>query len=751
MSAKHTYYTSYLQTIMFFFKLSKINISLLLFLLLFLSPICSSSYSSSSSISLGVPTLRTTLNKGTMAQFHLPQQSLDDEQALFFAVTLFSGEADIYVSYNHYPTVGNEENGDVYKFIWSSNATVDDSIIITTDDPNYNPEKEYYIGIYGNSHATFNLVAYTSNTTITLNDGVALHAVTLNLQYAYFEYQIDKNSTPAISASPLNGDPDMFVSAEVPFPNNVDFQWKSANFGFDLLEIGPNDPNYKPNGKYYIGIRGYGSENSFSILASTTETRNKIPDGIPISGEIKSEEYIYYDFNLFNPPETTSPRGVFIDLTGFGSGNENLDMYVSVGDNNKSPTKSNYTWSSSDSSKKIINIDSSDPNFESNGQYHIGVYGAFKATYSILVYSGGDHVVLEPGVSITESLGQDTYAYFKFKHTDTTAGIVFQTFADTGQVSTYVSESVVKPKKEDQRHDFESHTDDKEEAIIHIPPEHNEEQWYWLSVYGEESSNHFIITASTNHSAQVLEEGVTVYYTEVSENDYRYFAFYLDHHHEQDVTVVVNSVRGDTNLFISNTKQRPNASNYVWKSSSESTNSVTIPANDPNWSKNDQALYIAVQGRNEAMFNILVFSSSNNTILYDNLPTPGSVVAGNYTYYELDPPQNVGQVTFYIDIKFQDNHMDADIYVSQSTKKPNKQAHHVGWTATSFNDESLCIDNAASEPFYISICGVAESSFTITASIESIELLSSESPFDFVPQGYHRNYLFGFIRSQMLF
>lgn len=674
--------------------------------------------------------------QGTINNYYLDPVSFDSQDThLYFAVTPYSGDPDIYIGCQTCPTL--DENGNMQDFKWSSKSSNDDIVVIPQES--LCSEQRYCVSIYGHTATKFGLVSYVTDDEITLNGDItnafSLIAATTSSTYARFKYSPPPSANFTVAVTPIVGDPDLYIKeGENAKPSKDVYDWKSKDFGFDVVEILPSDEHYKDNGIYHIAVYAFGSESIFSISVSTHDTPVLVGDGVPVAGVVEEDEYDYYTFSLLTDRE----HSLFIDLTtlGIASQGGDPDLYIALG---RKPTKTDSDWESRGFGYDFVQISKSEA---AKGQYYIGVHGFRKATYQLVVYTEGNNVVLTAGVPASAEVSRGEYSYFKFRHQDDEAGLLFRTFANRGKATTYVSEKITKPTKDEGKHDYASTALTDQDSLIYIRPEDNTEQWYWAGVYGEQSYNNFTITASTNQTVTLLEESETSYFNRVPQKAYRYFTFITDDL-KKDLTILVSPIVGDADLYVSNTIERPSTSHYTWKSTSSGTDAVTISKDDPNWNNSGDTgrLYIAVYGWTESIFNIRVFLSEETQLLSESMVTPGTVDQDRYAYFKFEVAKG-SKVAFYIDLKVRSENMDADLYVSTTSPKPTKEDHQ--WKSTNFGDDYLRVDDASAPDgiVYIGVLGVSAdgASFTILYATEMLQLTSTEPLLDSVLSGKYRNY-----------
>lgn len=149
-----------------------------------------------------------------------------------------------------------------------------------------------------------------------LFDGEPQSTTSLNNKITYFEYNLDADSNFTVVVSPATGDPDIVVSVTDPNPTSSSYQWKAERWGFDVIQVGQNDPNYRANAKYYIGVYGF-PDTSFTIAATKLLSYTILPEGTPLVQTVQAKAYRYFKFSLnrntFDLVFTVTPLSSFAD------------------------------------------------------------------------------------------------------------------------------------------------------------------------------------------------------------------------------------------------------------------------------------------------------------------------------------------------------------------------------------------------------------------------------------------------------
>jgi hypothetical protein len=188
--------------------------------------------------------------------------------------------------------------------------------------------------------------------------------------FVYSQYS--KNFT--IALTPLNGDPDLYISTITDSPTALNHEWYAAMPGFDVISISTTDSKYK-EGAYYIGVRGF-SESYFTLSVSYETTYTQIVEGIPLSSVAKASKYAYFKFDLLKKQRLVINT---IPLTYRGD----PDIFVSTDISQYPPSREHNQWSRTTAGDDSLVIADADVK-----TYYIGIYAFGRDTnFQLIVTS----------------------------------------------------------------------------------------------------------------------------------------------------------------------------------------------------------------------------------------------------------------------------------------------------------------------------------------------------------------------------
>jgi hypothetical protein len=155
-----------------------------------------------------------------------------DLEELVVTLTPSSGSGYLYMSTGGEPT---RENA-----MWHSTFFLSgQSINVPRHDSNFCSFCTYYIMVYGNRKCDYTLLASASGGMTTLQDGQPQRAYAQRKTFKYFAFNLQHaEADMAISVTPVNGDPDLYISTgDHAVPNRTDNDWRYIANGGAVIHI----------------------------------------------------------------------------------------------------------------------------------------------------------------------------------------------------------------------------------------------------------------------------------------------------------------------------------------------------------------------------------------------------------------------------------------------------------------------------------------------------------------------------------
>ncbi|EFC42464.1 predicted protein [Naegleria gruberi] len=595
-----------------------------------------------------------------------------------FMLTSLSGDSDLHVSITGVP------NGiPCTNCIFSADTPFSDTQTVDKSDNTKWPAPGgiFYIGVHGFSVAEFVFNVWSSNKFVHLTDGTPQQAKALRGTYTYFRLELPHllATNLSISVTPIDGDPDIFVSSQTQYPTSNNYEWSSRSYGFDIVNI-QHDTQMNPGLVYWIGVYAY-NDVHFTIVARQSETAVRLPEGHAVGDLIEADQMEYYVYNNLQFQRLLIS---LIPLTSRGD----PDLYIKFG---SVPTLTDYDYSQRSMGNDAFEIEKASSQL---GYYYIGVHGYARDTkYRILVTTEEANTVCADGVSYAGRLLTNELNYYKFSHADTESRVTVTVKVYSGAVTLYyASHSRPTPQKYDRMEVLQA----GEQTINMMLPAIVQD--YFFAVHGVSNADYSIII-STNQVPSPLVDGYAIYWARVPKNYYRHFYFEADDFDTSDVSITVDPRLGDVDLYVSTEDYFPTKDNYTWSSNSYSKDTVHIAANDP-LAKGKKLFRISVFGFQESNFFTIIAMQTNTTvILLDDVSTPGTVTRRDYITYKYNvegtsnlrvsvQPTSEGSVT---------------VFWSRTNPKPNM--FHNDGTSDDFGGSVFEINYAYKGPLYISVYG----------------------------------------------
>ena len=211
-------------------------------------------------------------------------------------------------------------------------------------NPNDTPlNGTYYIAVYGYTHATYTISAFTSRRgeylLMRIYDGVPHKFVFPDaggppLKEAYFLFEVDINEPHLqieITITPLNGKHFKIYLAENFIPDAGTAQWVSTN---NRIIVSTNDTIFSPHAAYVLALIPYDPENPNSqdldtrnwqcMIQYTTSIKKmkQLTENVPLKSTVSKSKPAYFRFFI-----DKDDKDIIVKITDF---TQELSMYISV-------------------------------------------------------------------------------------------------------------------------------------------------------------------------------------------------------------------------------------------------------------------------------------------------------------------------------------------------------------------------------------------------------------------------------------
>lgn len=331
--------------------------------------------------------------------------------------------------------------------VWSSfGSPTRERIVISPSDPGYAPGT-YVVGVLAlGADADFSVTGVMAGGIVTLTPGIPFEDSATAGTYNYYRLILDKyGHDVSISVTPLNGDPDLYVSFHYAnlYPNRTNSDRSSVSArNMDSVylpwrvlaecqaQIAPDGTG----GDCDISIGVYGFTNTTYTVTATPVNgtiRTLLLDGVPANGVVGWKQYQYFYVPVQVPRGTT--YSVYVrSIAG------DADLYVRLDGQN--PTSNFYQFASTRmSGDDYINIAPASRFYNSTAMLVAAVYGFTpNVTFQIVYASSVAVVQLANGIAQTSSVARGSYAYFYVAVPSPGTDVTFALTALSGDPDIYV-------------------------------------------------------------------------------------------------------------------------------------------------------------------------------------------------------------------------------------------------------------------------------------------------------------------------
>jgi len=559
-------------------------------------------------------------------------------------------------------------------------------------------EGSYFIAVYSHIVCIFTITATLSDDVLLLQDGQSINGKVAAKKYDYYQIQThDANKDFTVSLTCFSGDADMYISldsARLPTVHNS--TWRANRYGSDLITISHDDPkscsSAAENCVFTIAVYGYRTS-AYSITATTEETI-ELQDGIPIQGELQSNQWHYYKFQVSNEHLT-----LLVGITLISGQN---DLFVDI---NKEPTTNSYLKvSRSWNQDKNIQIEHlACPQSTDICSYYIGVHAVTSCQYSVFVQSTNldSEFLIEDSVPITRSLGVEQSLYFRYEVMDSLQQVSITLTPISGTPQCYISRSVEKPTENNYEYKITNGANTvsvqnvTNGTVFHITMFSVTESSFTLSVIGEHRNR------STDATGMQLTEGLIQY---GSTSDWAYYSFLPSNSLKTDIIISVYALSGDPDIYC-NTESYPTLTRYEYMEDLDGPETLIIPHQNTTY-------FCGVHADNnaETQFYILVYHSHSIVTLLEDVPVIGQLNAqNNVNYYRFIAPSYIENDLISLIFTPIYSNTPCIIYVSYQAFHPNTTFHEYALNNSArdgINSLHLKINReqlAQSKNWYISI------------------------------------------------
>lgn len=562
----------------------------------------------------------------------------------------------------------------------SLSSSADDSIVIRQSDPlfqnctansttSFNHTRcRVTIAVYGFTASQYSITASLGDNTQQLQEGIPTSGSVNNSAYTFYKFTATSPVPYLFTLTPVNGDPDMYISVTNSTPTLYNNTWFSNGLGTESVTINPStDPKTTAACKllpctFYVGVTGFIRPATYQLAVSTGFTR--LLDGSPQQGHSAPMTMTYYLYRADSPGDLsfliTQIQGeaqMFVNKMPLSATSMSTYLPVancsgtSTSDNPCVPDASVYRWTSLSSfDRSSVTIAANDPNACLACYYVIGMLSnsaTASADFSLVVASANAIIVLADGVPHSDVVPKGAYEYYRMGVTQVGVDVEIIVTPFYGDPDVYVSwdPSNSRPNATHNNAMATSQYNDtvylQSSSIASCVTEGQVSgtgcQLY-VSVFGFSNASYTIVSRLNDGylSPIVLRSGVPQSMT-LAKSEWAYFSAYVNVPAGTAYSFSLVSSFGDTDMYITTGgDEGPSQSNFNFSSSSANFDSVIVDSSDPHWCTGC-TLIVGVLAFQSSQFTLTYSTNTSASVvpLRDGVPTFATVSAGSFKYFKL--------------------------------------------------------------------------------------------------------------------
>jgi hypothetical protein len=631
---------------------------------------------------------------------------LETTAMLTFTLTTSQGDPDLYITNDG--TVPSNTH-----YTWESMTTSTDVVRIHDAAPG-----SYSIAVYSYRDCSYTLTVSSSESSVTLQDGVPLNHELEAHEWAYYVIPVNSMQDLTVTLTSITGDPDLYVSTIDRFPDGDNHQWSSLQYLSDSVTIPHTDDNFCLC-NFYIGVYAW-TATSYAITASFSNAII-LQDGNAATGTVTVHGMVYYQLTVSDG--ATDLTISVSPLTG------NAHLYVS---HTTLPETTDYVWASEQWTGGSLTIHRNDGDWPCQPGiqcvFYIGVYGVSQSDYSLVATTSDAAIVLRNGVPVTEWVGEQDWEYFTFTvdQADTTLRVSIT--PSSGDPDLYISMGVTPTRTE---YDWDSIAYGAD--AITIPSA--EQGVYVIGVYGWRNSSYTILAVMETSEGDCQSTTLIAGNPQnalLTQGEYHCYSITLNQQYT-DLTISVTRIVGDPDIYVTTDGSEPSRDNYNYASINYGTDVLTI------YSPPVTTIRIAVYAFLTSQYTIVASTDESSHTLLDGVPFTETLRAGQFDYFEIGVAHLVDDLT----VTVTSFNGDPDLFISRTNQHPSLDDYD--YDARSVFSDSITIpsDELVLGTYYIAVQAWTNTTFTILAHFDSqVQLIDGVSQSGQVSKEASRYYTF---------
>ena len=628
---------------------------------------------------------------GSVNYYYFPLLS---PNIITISLTVFSGDADLWVRFNHYP------NSDAHDF--SSSHFGNENFVITYQERQRLGAEtgNCYIAVVGVDHSSYKLTVTTSNSTVVgLKRGEPQSGSVSQGKFMYFSLEVKEDSQICVSLAAELGDPNLYMMFCVLEPNKCLIKEKdimkpevlssSSYTGNEFICVNYekiNCPESKSSCFYVIAVYGVNVFSTFTLNAVLSpDDEIWIQEGKTVDASLQDEVFKSFKFSV-NSIHVDRVDIILTPVYGepdlFGSLDELVDEnHYQKSSFHKGIEVDQITWVKGTDFEIL------------KGIYNLKVACYEKCSFRITAKStvSGIYSAIEliSGHSLKDTLSKESLEsrYYSFKvqfDYSKEEDLILSLTAISGQFNLYIAnnENAIDTKTNYFNYNWVlAEIGDKSPSssilIKANSPAYKSRSTYLIKVMAfkflADNSATFSVSFRFGNKTTSLTHNLP-FSSQVDLDQYDYFTYPLLLT-DDEVVISVTALSGDCDLFIKIgvNETRPSTLKYDFKSNGIGNDKLTLNLiNDinPKCQNREQDsilngktgcyLFIAVFGYKASVYNIKVLSNSHlPSILMISQPTHHLLSQNSeiFHYSIMDFDQG-------FTISIQNDYGDADIFVN---------------------------------------------------------------------------------------
>jgi len=586
------------------------------------------------------------------------------------------------------------------------------------------------------------LLPFTSATDYTplVDEGVPVSGYAPALNSAYFSIAVpdpfpDKATAITINVTPLgDGDPDLYGDWSGDPPPNSTSRYRSLNFGEDTIVVPKSDIPESGDRTLYLAVKATWRPSNFTIVYQIDKAI-ELRDGQGQVAFVHGDGHAYFTFTA------AERESIQVSATG------QTRVYIGTDDPPVPPPNAgaNTKWNS-DFSGGSVWVPKDDERWPTGptdpNKFYIVVVGRQDTFFVVTATLNGTATRLINGQPIQGDLLSKQNGYYQFQVSGPGCLLEFTVSIISGDPDLYVSLEETRPNPSTCRHAAcNSSSSWRGADQVSIDPAAVDV--YYVGVHAFTACSYTIVAQtvcpgnSFLSNATRLDEGVSQHGA-LPDRSYRYYSFKAPPE-PVDVTISVNNLAGDADMFVRNDHEPPTRINAFWSSSSRGSDTLTIPTTDsrvcpPSDDPSREPCYysIMVYAYGDSEYYITAMTNASQVVLNEGKSTTGHVRGGHSQFYVISVYvrewEKLPLVVSVTDL----GSGNPDLFMSRTTEFPSATDNQ--WSATRLHDDAINIHPTDANycvgqcTYYVAVVAETTTTYSIVFHLDTPTTLNDGVP-----------------------